>query len=181
MPICGLGLGSPLECKENRMAITLKGKVLHGGNLPNITWAGSSWCPVPKRKLHLVTVDVHGGKATLQAAAMRSFLRIVDELKAMDVIIRPISTYRDCKYQAVVCKSICGNPNGCPGMCAPPGQSMHQGGVAVDFHIVKSGGHGYAGAYKLIEKVAKQNGWDNFTGWNPGGSDPNHMTFKRVG
>lgn len=36
------------------------------------------------------------------------------------------SGYRSPESQAAACKKICGNPNGCPNLCAPPGRSQHQ-------------------------------------------------------
>lgn len=36
------------------------------------------------------------------------------------------SGYRNIEQQKAACKNVCGNPNGCPGLCAKPGQSNHQ-------------------------------------------------------
>ena len=37
------------------------------------------------------------------------------------------SGYRSDSAQRDACIHVCGNPNGCPGTCAPPGQSNHRG------------------------------------------------------
>lgn len=37
------------------------------------------------------------------------------------------SGFRDPEQQRQACIHVCGNPNGCPGRCAPPGTSNHQG------------------------------------------------------
>lgn len=46
------------------------------------------------------------------------------------------SGYRSVADQREACRHVCGNPNGCPGTCAKPGTSNHQGkaypGGAVD-------------------------------------------------
>jgi hypothetical protein len=39
---------------------------------------------------------------------------------------RVTSGYRDPARQRQACINVCGNPNGCPGTCAPPGESNHQ-------------------------------------------------------
>jgi len=39
------------------------------------------------------------------------------------------SGIRDDAAQRRACIGVCGNPNGCPGTCAPPGQSNHRGKV----------------------------------------------------
>lgn len=40
--------------------------------------------------------------------------------------------FRNEEDQAQACRSVCGNPAGCPRGCAPPGGSCHQYGLAVD-------------------------------------------------
>lgn len=53
--------------------------------------------------------------------------------------VKCTSCYRSPQQQAAACRSICGNPNGCPGLCARPGYSQHQKQqIAVcDFNIPK--------------------------------------------
>jgi LAS superfamily LD-carboxypeptidase LdcB len=46
--------------------------------------------------------------------------------------IEVVQSYRSCQEQAEACRNICGNPEGCPGRCAPPGLSWHQYGAAID-------------------------------------------------
>lgn len=36
------------------------------------------------------------------------------------------SGYRSPAEQRAACRNLCGNPNGCPGTCAKPGESNHQ-------------------------------------------------------
>jgi hypothetical protein len=45
--------------------------------------------------------------------------------------IEVVESYRSCKEQARACERICG-ARSCPGLCAPPGLSWHQRGLAVD-------------------------------------------------
>lgn len=40
---------------------------------------------------------------------------------------RVTSGYRSVADQREACRHVCGNPNGCPGRCAHPGDSEHQG------------------------------------------------------
>jgi hypothetical protein len=66
---------------------------------------------------------------TLQPNAMTAFKR------AETIAGRPIpvvQSYRSCAQQAVACKRICGDRNGCPGRCVKPGLSYHQLGAAID-------------------------------------------------
>ena len=49
-----------------------------------------------------------------------------------DVPIPVVQSYRSCAQQRRACRSICANPEGCPGLCAPAGLSWHQLGAAVD-------------------------------------------------
>ena len=66
---------------------------------------------------------------TLQPVAMQAF-REAELLAGRPIEV--IQSYRSCAKQAMACKSICGNPEGCPGLCAPPGLSYHQIGAAID-------------------------------------------------
>lgn len=45
--------------------------------------------------------------------------------------IEVVESYRSCKEQARACEGICGRRS-CPGLCAPPGLSWHQRGLAID-------------------------------------------------
>jgi hypothetical protein len=66
---------------------------------------------------------------TLQPVALRAFRKA--EIQA-DTKIAITASFRSCAQQAIACKNICGNAQGCPGRCAKPGTSYHQMGAAVD-------------------------------------------------
>jgi D-alanyl-D-alanine carboxypeptidase len=72
-------------------------------------------------------VTRHG--VTLQPLAMRAF-RHAERLAGRRIEV--VQSYRSCADQEDACSNICGNPEGCPGRCAPPGLSWHQLGAAVD-------------------------------------------------
>jgi len=65
----------------------------------------------------------------LQPVAMKAFLRAQRDA---GVPIPVVQSYRSCAEQRRACRSICGNPEGCRGRCAPPGLSWHQLGAAID-------------------------------------------------
>jgi hypothetical protein len=65
----------------------------------------------------------------LQPVAMKAFLRAQRDA---GVPIPVVQSYRSCAEQRRACRSICGNPEGCRGLCAPPGLSWHQLGAAID-------------------------------------------------
>ncbi len=65
----------------------------------------------------------------LQPVAMKAFLRAQRDA---GVPIPVVESYRSCAEQRRACRSICGNPEGCPDLCAPPGLSWHQLGAAID-------------------------------------------------
>jgi hypothetical protein len=65
----------------------------------------------------------------LQPVAMQAFLQAQRDA---GVPIPVVQSYRSCAEQRRACRSICGNPEGCPGLCAPPGLSWHQLGAAID-------------------------------------------------
>ena len=69
----------------------------------------------------------HG--VTLQPLAMTAFRRAQ---RQAGTTIPVVQSYRTCEQQRSACEGICKNPNGCPGLCAPPGKSWHQLGAAVD-------------------------------------------------
>jgi hypothetical protein len=66
---------------------------------------------------------------TLQPAALEAFR--ASERQAGEPI-PVVWSYRSCRQQRLACTSICGNPKGCPDLCAPPGNSWHQLGAAID-------------------------------------------------
>ena len=77
-----------------------------------------------------------------------------------------VQSYRSCAKQRMACKGICGDPNGCPGTCAPPGKSWHQLGAAVD---VTQGGIDDP----AIVAAMKANGWCEPLL----STDPGHFSF----
>lgn len=77
-----------------------------------------------------------------------------------------VQSYRSCAKQRMACKGICGDPNGCPGTCAPPGKSWHQLGAAVD--VTQAGIDDPA-----IVAALKGNGWCEPLL----STDPGHFSF----
>jgi hypothetical protein len=70
----------------------------------------------------------HDG-VTLQPVAIRAFRKAE---RTAHATIATSASFRSCAQQAIACRNICGDPQGCPGRCAPPGSSYHQLGAAVD-------------------------------------------------
>ncbi len=68
----------------------------------------------------------------LRESAMRAFRHAEKALAESGTGIRVEWSYRDCEQQRQACLDICGDPSGCPNLCAEPGSSMHQIGAAVD-------------------------------------------------
>ena len=99
----------------------------------------------------------------LQPVAMRAFLRAQRE---GGVPIPVVQSYRSCAEQRQACRSICGNPQGCPDRCAPAGLSWHQLGAAID--ITQEGVDRSA-----IVTALEDNGWCQ----SLPGSDPGHFSF----
>jgi hypothetical protein len=64
---------------------------------------------------------------TLVADAMDAFA----EAESVAGDIEVVQSYRSCGEQRLACEGICGRRS-CPGLCAPPGYSWHQRGLAVD-------------------------------------------------
>jgi hypothetical protein len=69
----------------------------------------------------------HG--VTLQPLAMTAF-RTAQRRAGRPIPV--VQSYRTCAQQRAACEGICQDPNGCKGLCAPPGKSWHQLGAAVD-------------------------------------------------
>ena len=99
----------------------------------------------------------------LQPVAMQAFLQAQRDA---GVPIRVVQSYRSCAEQRRACRSICGNPEGCPGLCAPPGLSWHQLGAAID--ITQEGLDDPRILQALID-----NGWCQ----SVPDSDPGHFSF----
>jgi len=99
----------------------------------------------------------------LQPVAMKAFLRAQRDA---GVSIPVVQSYRSCAEQRRACRSICGNPEGCRGLCAPPGLSWHQLGAAID--ITQEGLDDPRIFQALID-----NGWCQ----SLPDSDPGHFSF----
>jgi hypothetical protein len=99
----------------------------------------------------------------LQPVAMKAFLRAQRDA---GVAIPVMQSYRSCAEQRRACRSICGNPEGCPDLCAPPGLSWHQLGAAID--ITQEGLDDPRIFQALID-----NGWCQ----SLPDSDPGHFSF----
>lgn len=100
---------------------------------------------------------------TLQPAAMRAFRKAV-RLAPSPVLV--VQSYRSCRQQAEACRSICGDPAGCPGRCASPGTSYHQLGAAVDLSQGSLDGPG-------VIHAMEEAGWCQ----SEPASDPGHFSF----
>jgi len=79
--------------------------------------------------------------------------------------IEVVESYRSCREQARACEGICGRRS-CPGLCAPPGLSWHQRGLAIDISQVSLDTPG------VIEAL-KERGWCQALPE----SDPGHLSF----
>jgi hypothetical protein len=99
----------------------------------------------------------------LQPVAMKAFLRAQ---RNAGVPIPVVQSYRSCAEQRRACRSICGNPEGCRGRCAPPGLSWHQLGAAID--ITQEGLDD-----RRIFQALIDNGWCQ----SLPDSDPGHFSF----
>ncbi|MGH2554464.1 MAG: D-alanyl-D-alanine carboxypeptidase family protein [Actinomycetota bacterium] len=100
---------------------------------------------------------------TLQPIAMEAF-REAERLAGRRIEV--IQSYRSCARQARACESICGNPDGCPGLCAPPGLSYHQIGAAVDISQAALDTPG-------VKAALEEAGWCQ----SIPGNDPGHFSF----
>jgi LAS superfamily LD-carboxypeptidase LdcB len=94
---------------------------------------------------------------------MKAFLRAQRDA---GVPIPVVQSYRSCAEQRRACRSICGNPEGCRGLCAPPGLSWHQLGAAID--ITQEGLDD-----PRIFQALVDNGWCQALP----DSDPGHFSF----
>ena len=77
-----------------------------------------------------------------------------------------VQSYRSCAEQRRACRAICGDPEGCPDLCAPPGLSWHQLGAAID--ITQEGVDD-----SRIVAALEDNGWCQ----SLPDSDPGHFSF----
>jgi hypothetical protein len=100
---------------------------------------------------------------TLQPAALAAYR---EAQRRTGGAIEVVQSYRSCQEQAEACRNICGDPSGCPGLCAPPGQSYHQLGAAIDITQASLDTPG------VIEALAEA-GWCQ----SVPDSDPGHFSF----
>lgn len=103
------------------------------------------------------------GGVRLQPVVMRAFLA-AERQAGVDIPV--VHSYRSCAEQRKACQGICGDPGGCPGLCAPPGLSWHQLGAAID--ITEEGL-----AEARIVDALEANGWCQALP----DSDPGHFSF----
>jgi D-alanyl-D-alanine carboxypeptidase len=99
----------------------------------------------------------------LQPVAMEAFVEAQQEA---GTTIPVVQSYRSCGQQRMACRNICGDPLGCPGLCAPPGRSWHQLGAAID---ITQEGLDTPGILAALEA----NGWCQ----SVPDSDPGHFSF----
>jgi hypothetical protein len=100
---------------------------------------------------------------TLQPAALAAFR---EAQRRTGSAIEVVQSYRSCQEQAQACRNICGDPSGCPGLCAPPGLSYHQLGAAVD---ITQASLDTPGVIEALEEA----GWCQ----SVPDSDPGHFSF----
>lgn len=99
----------------------------------------------------------------LQPIAMRAFLQAQRDAGGT---IPVVQSFRSCPEQRIACRDICGDRNGCPGLCAPAGLSWHQLGAAID--ITEDGV-----ADPNVVRSLEENGWCQALP----DSDPGHFSF----
>jgi hypothetical protein len=100
---------------------------------------------------------------TLQPAALAAF-RAAQRQAGEPIPV--VWSYRSCRQQRLACKNICGDPQGCPDLCAPPGLSWHQLGAAIDTTAE-------ALADRRIVRALFDNGWCQPLPE----TDPGHFSF----
>ena len=100
---------------------------------------------------------------TLQPNAMKAFKK-AQRLAGRRIVV--VQSYRSCAQQALSCRNVCGDSDGCPGRCLPPGKSYHQLGAAID---ITAGELHIARIVSALEKA----GWCQ----SVPASDPGHFSF----
>lgn len=152
---------------------------VHRGTLPKLIT--NPHCAGPK-ELHLERSTFNGKVVRLQPRAMRSFEkhvypRIVKTCGPHGLWIA--SSYRTCKEQEAACNGICGDGcAGCPGLCAPCGESFHQIALAMDAGAVHPRNNAE------VRRAFYDNDWHNFSSHDnlkPVGGDPWHFSYKETG
>lgn len=92
-------------------------------------WTGRSPIVIPDHPCASPPAMRTAGGVTLQPAALAAFRAAEGQVGES---IPVVWSYRSCQQQRVACRNICGDPQGCPDLCAPPGISWHQLGAAID-------------------------------------------------
>jgi hypothetical protein len=101
--------------------------VLAGAVLAVVFWRGGGVERVCSGPAELGLVS--DGNVRLVPEAMDAFRQAEASVgHEIDVV----QSYRSCREQRLACERICGSRTGCPGLCAPPGLSWHQRGLAID-------------------------------------------------
>lgn len=98
---------------------------------------------------------------TLVEDAMDAFA----EAEAAAGPIEVVQSFRSCREQRLACEGICGKRS-CPGLCAPPGYSWHQRGLAVDISQASLDTPG-------VTRALEDAGWCQAVP----DSDPGHFSF----
>ncbi|HEX5901694.1 MAG TPA: D-alanyl-D-alanine carboxypeptidase family protein [Actinomycetota bacterium] len=164
LPVRAVRRQRAAQRRRNRrfLALVIVGIVVLGGVLAYRALTASA-IEIPEdpcaERVPLRNVD----GVRLQPVAMRAFLQAQRDA---GVDISVVQSYRSCPEQRRACEGICGNPQGCPGLCAPPGLSWHQLGAAVD--ITEEGV-----ADPVIVLALESNGWCQALP----DSDPGHFSF----
>jgi hypothetical protein len=121
------------------------------------------WPDVPERVCARAEDLQTRGGVTLTPEAMAAFVE-AERLAGKNIEV--VESFRSCRQQARACKRICGNRNGCPGLCAPPGLSWHQRGLAIDITEGEL-------ANPAVVAALEQTGWCQSVPVN----DPGHFSF----
>ncbi len=111
------------------------------------------------------TIDGLDPKFALCADKFMKQLRTVDPTACIR------SAYRSSAQQVCACQGIC-HANSCPGLCAPPGNSYHQKGLAIDVNHPKI-------TKQQLWSIGSQSGLGNPNGLH--NSDPDHMQVMNGG
>ncbi|MCE9541808.1 M15 family metallopeptidase [Candidatus Kaiserbacteria bacterium] len=97
--------------------------------------------------------------------------KFMKQLRAQDPSACIRSAYRSSAHQMCSCQNIC-HSSSCPGLCAPPGGSYHQKGLAIDVNHPRV-------TKQILWMTAAQSGLGNPTGLH--NSDPDHIQVMTGG
>lgn len=122
----------------------------------------------PVRDLNLVTQRIRGARVQLQARAMESLRKVIEECAKEKVNFVITYSYRSCKLQAELYAE---SHQGTLWACAAPGHSLHNIGLAVD--TASKSQHNL----EVMRRVFGKHGWHQFST----SADPWHFSFSLVG